>query len=206
MIITKYSLTLTITFPFLFAFASASENLIINGGFNGNADGWIITDTFGGFGFTPVLGNPGGNVLLDSFNPTLETDPTATQTVADLVPGSTYLISGDYKPGKLRGSDLPIGQSFGVAMDGEYIFTTHAPADFTWRQFSVLYVATSPTSVVTLSSQINGTGSTYAIDNIAMHVIPEPRSLVIALAGVCAIAVYSRRASRSFPTHAENVV
>jgi hypothetical protein len=160
---------------------TAQDNLVVNGAFNGNANGWTISDTPGGFGYSSVVGNPGGGVLLDNISPSPSSDPTASQTISGLTIGMVYLVSGDYQPGKLRGSDLPTGPSFGVAINGDFLFTAAAPQDFVWRQFSFFHTASSSTAVLNLSSQINGTGLSYAIDNIAMRAVPEPSSVGLGL-------------------------
>lgn len=161
--------------------ATAQNNLVVNGDFNGNANGWTISDTPGGFGYSSVVGNPGGGVLLDNISPSPSSDPTASQTISGLTIGMVYLVSGDYQSGKLRGSGLPTGPSFGVAINGDFLFTAAAPQDFVWRQFSFFHTASSSTAILNLSSQINGTGLSYAIDNIAMRAVPEPSSLGLGL-------------------------
>jgi hypothetical protein len=161
--------------------ATAQGNLVVNGDFASNANGWTITDTPGGFGYSSVVGNPGGGVLLDNVTPSTLSDPTARQTINGLTTGTTYLLSGDYQPGKLRGSGLPAGPSFGVAINGDFLFTTAAPQDFLWRHFSVFHTASSATAVLSLSSQIDGTGLSYAIDNIALQAVPEPSTRCMGL-------------------------
>lgn len=172
--------------------AAAQDNLVINGDFGGNANGWTITNTPGGFGYSSVVGNPGGGVLLDNVTPSPSSDPTASQTISGLTTGIVYLVSGDYQPGKLRGSGLPTGPSFGVAINGDFLFTTAAPQDFVWRHFSFFHTASSPTAILNLSSQINGTGLSYAIDNIAMQAVPESSSVSLGLLGFGVLVGYWR--------------
>ncbi len=172
--------------------ATAQDNLVVNGDFGSNAVGWTITDTLFGFGYSPVVGNPGGGVLLDNIIPSPSSDPTASQTITSLTPGIVYLVSGDYQPGKLRGSGLPTGPSFGVAINGDFLFTVAAPRDFVWRHFSFFHTASSPTAVLSLSSQINETGLSYAIDNIAMQAVPEPSSVRLGLFSFGVLLCYWR--------------
>ena len=154
--------------------AAAQDNLVVNGSFNGNANGWVITNTPGGFGYHSAVGNPPGGVQLDNVSPSTSSDPSASQTISGLTPGIVYRVSGDYRRGKVRGSALPTDQpSFGVAIDGNFPFTTLAPAiPFEWLHFSFSYTASSSAVFLSVSSQLNGTGVSYDIDNIAMAVQP----------------------------------
>jgi hypothetical protein len=163
----------------------AQGNLILNGGFDTSANGWTIINTPGGFGYSSVGGNPGGCVLLDNVSPSLSSDPTASQTVNILTPGITYVVSGDYQQGKDRGGGSVTNASFGVAIDGNVLFSAVAPGNFTWQHFSFSYIASSASATVSLSSQINGTGISYLIDNISIQVVPEPSLLsLLAISGL----------------------
>ena len=163
---------------------TAQGNLVFNGGFDSNANGWTIINTPGGFGYSTVAGNPGGGVLLDNIAPSSSSDPTASQTINSLTPGITYVVSGEYQQGKDRGGGSPTDPSFGVAIDGVFLFTAVAPNDFNWQQFSFSYTPLSSSIVLNLSSQINGTGVSYAIDNIAMQAVPEPGILSLGLLSI----------------------
>jgi hypothetical protein len=155
--------------------ADGQDNLVINGSFSGNANSWTITNTPGGFGYHSAVGNPPGGVQLDNVFPSPPSDPTASQTISGLTPGVVYLVSGDYRRVKVRGSGLPTDQpSFGVAIDGDFLFTTLDPGFLDWRHFSFPYTASSTTVLLSVSSQLNGTGFSYDIDNIAMQAAPQP--------------------------------
>jgi hypothetical protein len=164
--------------------ATAQGNLVFNGGFDSNANGWTIINTPGGFGFSPVVGNPGGGVLLDNIEPSSSSDPTASQTINSLTRWTSYVVSGEYQQGKDRGGGSPTDPSFGVAIDGVFLFTVVAPNDFNWHQFSFSYTPISPFIILSLSSQINGTGVSYEIDNIAMHAVSEPGILSLSLLSI----------------------
>ena len=104
--------------------ATAQGNLVVNGGFDTDASGWTITNVSGGGGYVSFVGNPAGSVYLN--NPSLPPVPTASQTINSLTPGVLYIVSGDYQ--KAAGKNVT-GNSFGVALDGVFLFETAAPAD-----------------------------------------------------------------------------
>jgi hypothetical protein len=164
--------------------ATAQGNLIANGSFSSNASGWIIVNTPGGFGYQSVGGNPGGCVLLDNVSPSPSSDPTASQTISSLTSGFVYVVSGDYQQGKDRGGGVLTDQSFGVAINSMLWFAVAAPGNFSWQHFSFSYTATSPTAVLSLSSQMNGTGVSYTIDNISLQAVPEPSVLCLVGFGI----------------------
>lgn len=166
--------------------ATAQGNLVVNGSFDTNASGWVITNT-SGFGYQSILGNPGGFVLLDNIAPSPSTDPTASQTINGLIPGAIYSISGDYEKQKDRGATVTpsTDNSFGVAMDGVFLFEAASSTnlDLTWYSFNFLYTASSSSVLLSLSSQINGTGVSYGIDNISMIAVPEPTETALIFLG-----------------------
>jgi hypothetical protein len=159
--------------------AIAQGNLVFNGGFDtgvaGIPDGWTMTNgaVWGG------LGNPTPAVALLNENPSPFTDPTASQTISGLVQGLMYMVAGDYQRTKDRGGGAPTDFSFGVAIDDVFLFEAIAPADFSWHSFNFFYTASSSSVVLSLSSEINGTGVEYKIDNISMHEVPEPSAAVL---------------------------
>lgn len=158
--------------------AIAQGNLVVNGGFDGSGTGWSITNTPGGFGFQPFLGAPGGSILLDNIGPSADSDPTASQTIRGFIPGKTYVVSGDYQTGKDRGEGSYTNASFGVAMDGVFYFEAMGTNPFIWRSFAFLHTAASSNAVLSMSSQIHGTGVSYTIDNIAVQPLPVLTSSV----------------------------
>ena len=168
----------------------AQGNLVVNGGFDFNAAGWIITNVLGS-GYESTKGNPPGDVALDSLSPSLSTDPTASQTITSLTPGTTYVVSGDYRNITDRGGGSPTDFSFGVSIDGVLLFEAAQQTPNNWRNFNFLYTATASSALLSLSAQINGTGVSYAIDNIAMDV-PEPSSLWLMGVGGIASAMFFR--------------
>lgn len=174
--------------------AEAQENLVMNGGFNGNSNGWTVANTPGGFGYHSRIGNPPGGVQLDNVNPSSSSDPTASQTINNLEISRLYLVTGEYSQGKIRGSNLPLDvPSFGVALNGDFYFTAFAPGNYTdWKKFRFFYTPSSSTAVLSISSQIDGTGVSYDIDNIAMYAVPEPSSAMLVVFGA-SVGMFFRR-------------
>lgn len=168
----------------------AQGNLVFNGGFDTSAVGWILSNvSFGGYESTK--GNPAGDVALDITPPSSTADPTAGQTINSLTPGTIYIVSGDYRRMADRGGGSPTDFSFGVAIDSVFFFEAVAPINNNWYSFSFPYTATGSSALLSLSSQINGTGLSYAIDNIAMYNIPEPSSFwLMAIGGILSAAFF----------------
>ena len=160
--------------------------LVFNGGFDASAAGWILTNGAGWAG--PDKGNPGGFVDLDSLAPSAADDPTASQLINGLIPGQPYLISGDYQK-KIARTTVP-GPSFGVALGNVFLFEASDPGDFLWHSFSFPYMPASTSTLLSLSAQINGTGVSYSIDNIAMYGVPEPSVLVLSGLGSLSLAAH----------------
>ena len=168
--------------------ATAQGNLVVNAGFNYDASGWIATNVAITAGYDPLKGHPGGCFWLWSGSSSLE--PVVSQTINGLIPGSTYLVSGDYS---VEGGTLGGTPSFGVAMDGTYLFEV-APIIPTWQSFSFLYTATASSAVLSLAAEMNGTHVAYRVDNIFMEGVPEPGfSSLLALGGLWLL--WHRRAS-----------
>jgi len=172
--------------------ATAQGNLVVNGGFDSSAAGWALINGAS----WPLLGNPGNAVGLDNLSPSPSTDPTASQTINGLTPGFIYSISGDYQKQKDRGATTTpsTDNSFGVAIDGTFLFEAASSTniDVNWYNFNFLYTATSSSALLSLSSQINGTGVSYAIDNISMQAVPEPSSLCLIGIGGIVSAIFFR--------------
>ncbi len=170
--------------------ATAQGNFVFNGDFDTSAAGWMITNIFGS-GYESTSGNPPGDVSL--FGPVSpSTSPTASQTINGLIIGAIYNVSGDYR--EIGGKNSPTDNSFGVALDGVFLFETAAPADYKWYSFNFDYTATSTSALLSLEAQINGTDYAYAIDNISMEAVPEPSSLcLIGVGGIISTMFFRNR-------------
>lgn len=177
-------------------FSSGQGNLVFNGGFDSGSSGWTLTNGAAWAG--PLKGNPGGFVDLDALSPSLSTDPTISQSINGLVSGNTYAVSGDFEKTIDRSGGTIAGLSFGVAIDGNFLFTTADPGNFNWHTFNFFYTATSSSAILSFSAQMNGTQVSYGIDNIWIQAIPEPSSLALYLAG--GIIAACRRIRRRVPS------
>jgi hypothetical protein len=162
---------------FSVAFLShAQGNLVFNGGFDGNADGWTLENQ--------ALYLSGGSVRLGSLSPSPLTDPIASQTINSLTPSATYLVAGEYRFAKNQGGADPTNYSFGVAIGGNFLFKSVVPLPSgDWHSFDFFYSASSSSVVLSLSGEMNGTGISYFIDNISMHEVPEPSAFLLFLFG-----------------------
>jgi hypothetical protein len=172
--------------------SSGQGNLVVNGGFDVDASGWILTN--GATFADPIKGDPGGWVGLDSSSPSLTTDPTISQSINGLLSGETYTVSGNFKK-TINRNGIITGLSFGVAVDGNFLFEAADPGNFNWQSFTFLYTATSSSALLSLSSQMNGTQVSYGIDNISMQVVPEPSAALLLLLGG-GFFLYARHAGK----------
>jgi hypothetical protein len=175
---------------------NAQGSLVFNGGFDTNASGWTLQNLSLGGGYEATKGNPPGDVALDA-TPSPPLEPTASQLIAGLIPGSTYLVSGDYRNIANRGGGSATDPSFGVAVDGVFFFQGFPQTNNSnWRTFSFFYDATSTSATLSLSAQINGTGVSYAVDNVGMFV-PEPGAVSLGLVAGIGAVMFSRKRTAS---------
>lgn len=164
----------------------AQGNVVVNGGFDTDASGWSVNN--GSSFFDGKNGNPPGSFYLTDA-PSPSSDPTISQMINGLVPSTVYVASGDYRFMFDSGLGSPTDLSFGVAIDGVFLFEAANPQDIDWHSFSFLYTATAPSVVLSISAQRNDTGVAYAIDNIAIQV-PEPSSAGLFWLGAAACAIF----------------
>jgi hypothetical protein len=173
--------------------ATAQGNLVVNGGFDTDASGWIATYIGANGGYQPSKGDPGGFFFLDN-TPSPSTYPTISQTINGLIPTDSYVVSGNYAYSDNYGSGSSTDPSFGVAINGIFLFEATIPTNADWQNFSFLYTATSASAVLSLSSQVNGTTISYLIDNISMYAVPEPGILSLLGLGGLAFLWHRRKA------------
>jgi hypothetical protein len=167
----------------------AQGNLVFNGGFDTSTTGWMTTNVFGS-GYESAQGNPPGDLLLDG----LSSPSTASQTITSLTPVAIYVVSGDYRK---VGGKVFTDYTFGVALDGIFLFRTADPGNFNWQSFSFQYTATSSSVLLSLSSKISGSDFAYAIDNISMQPVPEPSSFwLMGVGGMVGVMFCRNRTKR----------
>ncbi len=159
------------TVMFLAAFTieccAHGTNLILNGGFDSGVFGWTATTIDPAGGWRSEGGNPGGMFILNDVG-AANSDPTLSQTLAQLAPGARYLLSGNFRGANQ--SNHPRGAiSFAVDLEGVALFTGVASDTVSWRNFAVEFTATSPTVEIRLRGEINGTDNDFAIDNISVE-------------------------------------
>jgi hypothetical protein len=162
--------------------ATAQGNLVVNGGFDIDASGWTIINVANIVGYSSSFGKPAGSVFLynPSFGPS-QPSPTTSQEINGLTPEQLYVVSGEYGGAGKNTTE----NSFGVALDGNFLFETLLPADNNWHNFSFSYMAASTSTLLSLSAQINGTDDFYSVDNIVLQAIPEPGVLgLLSLSGL----------------------
>ncbi len=170
--------------------ARAQSTLVFNGDFESRSLGWTMVR---GAHVSIAGGLHGLACFLASTNASPSTEPMASQSISGFQPGFTYLVSGDYWSRKDRGGNSPTNASFGVAFDGVYRLQIAAIPNGNWQSFSFLYTPSSISALLSLSSQINGTGVEYYIDNIVIQTVPEPSSAILLGLGGCWLIRHCRR-------------
>jgi hypothetical protein len=173
-----------LTLPSLNDAQAGPINLISNSTFDipvpegGAGGGWVSMTNCIGAGGTMSVGGDNVFVINECGQP--GSDPSVQQILTGLTPGAAYEISGSY--GEFYGPlGNPAALSFGVAIDGNVILQLATPPGPSLTQggslhgFSVTFVATSPTHVLSFLSERNGDDTEYAIDNIWVTlVVPVP--------------------------------
>lgn len=135
---------------------------------NSLGNGWASAGVFGGAGWDPNAGNPGGAFLLNNVGDP-NTDPIVWQRICCLVPGKCYTIRGQRKVQQWFGNANP---SFAVLLDATPILVLPVPTnppDTNWHNFSVSFTATSQCHSIGFAAEILGTDVSYWIDNISLE-------------------------------------
>jgi hypothetical protein len=178
-------------------FAAAQGNLVIEGDFNPNADAWTLVGA--GTTWEGSKGDPEPDLILDSLTASPSPPPSASQTIDGLVDGDTYVVSGDFRNVTDRGGGSPTDNSFGVAINGVYLFEAAQESPNNWRSFDFLYTATASSADLSLAAEINGTGVVYEIDNISLEAVPESGSFCLFTIGAIAVSCFIVRKDRREP-------
>jgi hypothetical protein len=151
--------------------AAEADNLVKNGDFNENTDGWTLIEhdcanwyCLGGCN-TNLLGGWDGSCgwfYVNSGGGVVET----SQVITGLVPGETYLVSGYFA----RDTALHPDGSFNVLIDDDlYIEASGNQGE--WTEFAFEYVAGGTEVLLRLQSQVKGDDA-YGIDHISIVLKP----------------------------------
>lgn len=165
-----------IVFLLLFLLSTLYAELITNGHFTTDANGWSWYNIDSAGGWRSSGGNPGGGFIINDGGAG-GSDPTLHQTISGLIIGATYTISGDYK----LAHGVPISNAFGVQIDGhlwQYAIAT------SWIHFSESFIAASTSSILYLTGERNGTDTDPIVDNISLVMtsnVPEPSSILLSI-------------------------
>lgn len=194
------SVLLTCALLVLGASNPARATLITNGSF----DDFVPSNATGGSWTTSHIDANGGwrsttsensfeNFFIINENGPVNSDPSLSQTIAGLVVGQSYTVTGEFE--SFRPSDgNPAARAFGVEIVG-LVLTEYRRPPSLLGSFELEFVATSATHVLRLTAERNGDDSAYAVDNIAMIETPpvaEPGA-ALSLAGGLGLLAAARR-------------
>ncbi|MEP7062777.1 MAG: hypothetical protein ABI881_10285 [Betaproteobacteria bacterium] len=168
---------LVIATALLFCMGTAGAQFIRNGTLDTNANGWNLSSSCGDAVWDGGAGNPPGAIRLNSCGQG-DSDPTAAQTISNLVIGATYTVSVDVQLFADSSGD-GTGKSFGI-------FLNNAPGnplalneflDNSWHTVTTSFTATSGSATLFFAAELDArtpggpglnTDVAYNIDNIVV--------------------------------------
>jgi hypothetical protein len=160
-------------FILLLAFVSpsgaAGPELIVNGSFDTNLDGWTVPASGGCSNTTwSTAGNPGGSAWMNACGEA-GSDPSIYQELTGLSIGATYTLQGEYASGAPAFGDPGKPDAFEVELDGVVILALPRPDPATtFTPFSVKFTATAATHKIEFFAERDGDDSDFLIDNISV--------------------------------------
>jgi hypothetical protein len=156
---------------------TAGAQFIRNGTLESNANGWNLSSSCGDAVWDGGAGNPAGAIRLNSCGQG-DSDPTAAQTISNLVIGASYTVSVDVHL-FTDSSGEGTGKSFGI-------FLNDAPGnplvlneflDNSWHTVTTTFIATSGTARLFFAGELDArtpggpgqdTDVAYYIDNVVV--------------------------------------
>lgn len=169
----------------------AMAQTIVNGNFDlevprtSFGNGWTGFSNDGSGGWRSSGGNPGGFFILND-NGNTTTDPSVSQILTELVVGQQYQITGSFA-NWIATSTGPDAASFAADINGVELFAGTRGTRGVWQNFAFTFVAADTTATLRLRAETNGTDNDFAVDNIAIALVPTPGALgLLAAAGVVA--------------------
>ena len=183
---------IVLLFALVLCVSPAFAGLVTNGTFDGNCAGWTLAST-DSLTCSATEGNPTFALILNNGPGPV---PQASQSIAGLVLGDTYLITLEAKT-HYNCCNSTLVPGAGVGIDGQqfdFFILNNQP--WTPYQFSFTYGGGSTTLV--LSAQRNGTDSDGQFDNVDINLsksgaIPEPSTLSILGIGLAGLLALGRR-------------
>jgi hypothetical protein len=143
----------------------SGEEMLTNGTFDLNSNGWSSARNSTPGGFNATGGNPGGMFVI-SGSGNANNDPTISQNVTGLTVGATYVLRGSYlnfTPSSTVGTP-----AFAVDWAGTEVATFPNPGT-SWTPFTVRFTAAAATQGLALRAEINGTSINIAVDNLSLR-------------------------------------
>ncbi len=156
---------------------SQSQNLVYNGEFRENADGWeLINHNPANWQSRPGWNGEAGYFFVNHFS---GYKPETNQLITDLVPGKSYIVSGYFR----RDTQNHPNPNFEVLLDKDVYFSAGGKMEDGWTRFKFDYLADCEKILLRFQSQVTGDDA-YDIDNISFNIIPEPSTIGIVGAGL----------------------